>query len=195
MAWTASKCQLKVPVDVFWCVWIPVHISALDKAVNTLSCSVSSSWHHVWPLVSVWRDSTETKYQLIRERSVMCSTSSEANTWLTFVTPIYSWQLFKCCQFSAAEATVHHHGKLNSYECVCVYVFQDWEFPHFMGDLDMNLPGMSTTHVKVRLPVCKRIFKEEYHIHITGTGTAPTYKEQDHLIVFLRSNSAPLSGF
>ena len=51
-----------------------------------------------------------------------------------------------------------------------VCVFQDWEFPHFMGDLDMNLPGMSTTHVKVKLPVCKSIFKDEYHIHITGTG-------------------------
>ncbi|CAL8359258.1 unnamed protein product [Lota lota] len=47
-------------------------------------------------------------------------------------------------------------------------VMQDWEFPHFMGDLDMNLPGMSTTQVKVKLPVCKSIFKEEYHIHITG---------------------------
>ncbi|KPP69844.1 transmembrane protein 117-like, partial [Scleropages formosus] len=47
-------------------------------------------------------------------------------------------------------------------------VMQDWEFPHFMGDLDMNLPGLSTTQVKVRLPVCKSIFKEEYHIHITG---------------------------
>lgn len=39
-----------------------------------------------------------------------------------------------------------------------------------MGDLDMNLPGMSTTHVKVKLPVCKRLFKEEYHIHITGNA-------------------------
>ncbi|XP_059916385.1 LOW QUALITY PROTEIN: transmembrane protein 117 [Gadus macrocephalus] len=47
-------------------------------------------------------------------------------------------------------------------------VMQDWEFPHFMGDLDVNLPGMSTTQVKVKLPVCKGIFKEEYHIHITG---------------------------
>nr|XP_006633692.1 PREDICTED: transmembrane protein 117-like [Lepisosteus oculatus] len=47
-------------------------------------------------------------------------------------------------------------------------VMQDWEFPHFMGDLDMNLPGMSTTQVKLKLPVCKSIFKEEYHIHITG---------------------------
>ncbi|TNN00351.1 hypothetical protein fugu_011597 [Takifugu bimaculatus] len=47
-------------------------------------------------------------------------------------------------------------------------VMQDWEFPHFMGDLDLNLPGMSTTHVKVKLPLCKSIFKEEYHIHITG---------------------------
>lgn len=51
--------------------------------------------------------------------------------------------------------------------CVCV-CFQDWEFPHFMGDLDLNLPGMSTAHVKVKLPLCKSIFKEEYHIHITG---------------------------
>ncbi|XP_048862246.1 transmembrane protein 117 isoform X2 [Brienomyrus brachyistius] len=47
-------------------------------------------------------------------------------------------------------------------------VMQDWAFPHFMGDLDINLPGLPTNHVKVRLPVCKRIFKEEYHIHITG---------------------------
>lgn len=37
-----------------------------------------------------------------------------------------------------------------------------------MGDLDLNLPGMSTAHVKVKLPLCKSIFKEEYHIHITG---------------------------
>ncbi|XP_056595337.1 transmembrane protein 117 isoform X2 [Triplophysa dalaica] len=47
-------------------------------------------------------------------------------------------------------------------------IMQDWEFPHFMGDLDMNLPGLSTTQLKIKLPVCKRIFKEEYHIHITG---------------------------
>ncbi|KAI2648664.1 Transmembrane protein 117 [Labeo rohita] len=52
---------------------------------------------------------------------------------------------------------------------VCwLFLFQDWEFPHFMGDLDMNLPGLSTTQLKIRLPVCKRIFKDEYHIHITG---------------------------
>nr|XP_046161051.1 transmembrane protein 117-like isoform X3 [Oncorhynchus gorbuscha] len=47
-------------------------------------------------------------------------------------------------------------------------VMQDWDFPQFMGDLDMNLPGMSTTQLKFKLPVCKSIFKEEYHIHITG---------------------------
>ncbi|XP_019896115.1 transmembrane protein 117 isoform X3 [Esox lucius] len=47
-------------------------------------------------------------------------------------------------------------------------VMQDWEFPQFMGDLDMNLPGMSTTQLRFKLPVCKSIFKEEYHIHITG---------------------------
>lgn len=55
------------------------------------------------------------------------------------------------------------------FQCVCwIFSFQDWEFPHFMGDLDMNLPGLSTTRLKIRLPLCKRIFKEEYHIHITG---------------------------
>lgn len=41
-----------------------------------------------------------------------------------------------------------------------------------MGDLDLNLPGMSTTHVKVKLPLCKSIFKEEYHIHITGASAS-----------------------
>lgn len=46
-----------------------------------------------------------------------------------------------------------------------------------MGDLDMNLPGMSTTHVKVKLPVCKSIFKDEYHIHITGKTPA----EEQHI--------------
>lgn len=62
-----------------------------------------------------------------------------------------------------------------------------------MGDLDMNLPGMSTTHVKVKLPVCKRIFKEEYHIHITGTAAA--YKEQGKLIVSRGVHVASLNSF
>ncbi|XP_062858946.1 transmembrane protein 117 [Trichomycterus rosablanca] len=47
-------------------------------------------------------------------------------------------------------------------------VMQDWEFPHFMGDLDMNLPGLPTTQLRFKLPVCTQIFKAEYHIHITG---------------------------
>ncbi|XP_043943343.1 transmembrane protein 117 [Protopterus annectens] len=47
-------------------------------------------------------------------------------------------------------------------------VMQDWQFPHFMGDLDVNLPGLPTTHIQLKLPHFKKIFKEEYHIHITG---------------------------
>ncbi|XP_029473157.1 transmembrane protein 117-like [Rhinatrema bivittatum] len=47
-------------------------------------------------------------------------------------------------------------------------VMQDWEFPHFMGDVDVNLPGLPTAHLQLRLPRLQRIFKEEYHIHITG---------------------------
>nr|XP_033815318.1 transmembrane protein 117 isoform X1 [Geotrypetes seraphini]XP_033815319.1 transmembrane protein 117 isoform X1 [Geotrypetes seraphini] len=47
-------------------------------------------------------------------------------------------------------------------------VMQDWEFPHFMGDVDVNLPGLPTAHLQLRLPHLKRFFKEEYRIHITG---------------------------
>ncbi|XP_015261750.1 PREDICTED: transmembrane protein 117 [Gekko japonicus] len=47
-------------------------------------------------------------------------------------------------------------------------VMQDWEFPHFMGDVDVNLPGLPAAHFQFRLPYFKKIFKEEYHIHITG---------------------------
>ncbi|XP_068132673.1 transmembrane protein 117 isoform X2 [Hyperolius riggenbachi] len=47
-------------------------------------------------------------------------------------------------------------------------VMQDWEFPHFMGDVDVNLPGLPTSHMQFKLPKFQRIFKDEYHIHITG---------------------------
>ncbi|KAG8510097.1 Transmembrane protein 117, partial [Galemys pyrenaicus] len=45
---------------------------------------------------------------------------------------------------------------------------KDWEFPHFMGDVDVNLPGLHTPHMQFKIPFLKKIFKEEYHIHITG---------------------------
>uniref|UniRef100_A0A4W3JXE2 Transmembrane protein 117 n=1 Tax=Callorhinchus milii TaxID=7868 RepID=A0A4W3JXE2_CALMI len=47
-------------------------------------------------------------------------------------------------------------------------VMQDWEFPQFMGNLEINLPGLPISHIRLRLPHFKRIFKDEYHIHITG---------------------------
>nr|XP_028602923.1 transmembrane protein 117 isoform X1 [Podarcis muralis]XP_028602924.1 transmembrane protein 117 isoform X1 [Podarcis muralis] len=47
-------------------------------------------------------------------------------------------------------------------------VMQDWEFPHFMGDVDVNLPGLPAAHFQFRLPYFKKILKEEYHIRITG---------------------------
>lgn len=47
-------------------------------------------------------------------------------------------------------------------------VMQDWEFPHFMGDVDVNLPGLHTPHMQFKIPLFQKIFKEEYRIHITG---------------------------
>ncbi|XP_072510384.1 transmembrane protein 117 isoform X5 [Notamacropus eugenii] len=47
-------------------------------------------------------------------------------------------------------------------------VMQDWEFPHFMGDVDVNLPGLHTPHMQFQIPLFQKIFKEEYRIHITG---------------------------
>ncbi|XP_077194731.1 transmembrane protein 117 isoform X3 [Paroedura picta] len=65
-------------------------------------------------------------------------------------------------------------------------VMQDWEFPHFMGDVDVNLPGLPAAHFQFRLPYFKKIFKEEYHIHITGqenlclTLRREIQRDQDH---------------
>ncbi|XP_067856142.1 transmembrane protein 117 isoform X2 [Heptranchias perlo] len=47
-------------------------------------------------------------------------------------------------------------------------VMQDWEFPQFMGNLEINLPGLPTSHIQLRLPHFKKIFKKEYLICITG---------------------------
>ncbi|XP_038636374.1 transmembrane protein 117 isoform X2 [Scyliorhinus canicula] len=47
-------------------------------------------------------------------------------------------------------------------------VMQDWEFPQFMENLEINLPGLPTSHIHLRLPHFQKIFKEEYIICITG---------------------------
>ncbi|KAJ7407998.1 hypothetical protein WISP_123610 [Willisornis vidua] len=47
-------------------------------------------------------------------------------------------------------------------------VMQDWEFPHFMGDVEVNLPGLPSAHMQFKVPYFQKILKEEYHIHITG---------------------------
>ncbi|XP_072408068.1 transmembrane protein 117 isoform X2 [Chiloscyllium punctatum] len=47
-------------------------------------------------------------------------------------------------------------------------VMQDWEFPQFMENLEINLPGLPTSHIHLRLPRFQKIFKEEYLICITG---------------------------
>lgn len=57
---------------------------------------------------------------------------------------------------------------------------QDWEFPHFMGDVDVNLPGLHTPHMQFKIPFFQKIFKEEYRIHITGM----LYDFQQHLTVY-----------
>uniref|UniRef100_A0A9L0I9N5 Transmembrane protein 117 n=1 Tax=Equus asinus TaxID=9793 RepID=A0A9L0I9N5_EQUAS len=51
---------------------------------------------------------------------------------------------------------------------LCLLCPEDWEFPHFMGDVDVNLPGLHTPHMQFKIPFFQKIFKEEYHIHITG---------------------------
>ncbi|XP_072915808.1 transmembrane protein 117 isoform X3 [Hemitrygon akajei] len=47
-------------------------------------------------------------------------------------------------------------------------VMQDWEFPQFMGNLEINLPGLPTSHIQLRLPHFQKIFKNEYTVCITG---------------------------
>ncbi|XP_058683468.1 transmembrane protein 117-like isoform X1 [Poecile atricapillus] len=48
-------------------------------------------------------------------------------------------------------------------------VMQDWEFPHFMGDVEVNLPGLPSAHMQFKVPYFQKILKDEYHIHITDS--------------------------
>lgn len=45
-------------------------------------------------------------------------------------------------------------------------VMQDWEFPHFQGNMDIKLPGVDTASFYFRLP--RFLKKENWHVHITG---------------------------
>ncbi|KAM3673505.1 transmembrane protein 117 isoform X2 [Ammospiza nelsoni] len=49
-----------------------------------------------------------------------------------------------------------------------VTAWMDWEFPHFMGDVEVNLPGLPSAHMQFKVPYFQKMLKEEYHIHITG---------------------------
>uniref|UniRef100_A0A8C4R6V3 Transmembrane protein 117 n=1 Tax=Eptatretus burgeri TaxID=7764 RepID=A0A8C4R6V3_EPTBU len=57
-------------------------------------------------------------------------------------------------------------------------VMQDWQFPHFLGNVDINLPGLPTSHIRIRLP--RRLCRDQYHVHITGRTPA-----LHHLLPFL----------
>ncbi|XP_013407457.1 transmembrane protein 117 isoform X1 [Lingula anatina] len=47
-------------------------------------------------------------------------------------------------------------------------VMQDWDFPHFINNFDIKLPGLNTAHIKFEIPKCLNELKESWTVHITG---------------------------
>ena len=47
---------------------------------------------------------------------------------------------------------------------------QDWDFPHFMNNFDIKLPGLNTASYSINLP--KYFKREDWAIHITGENIA-----------------------
>ncbi|XP_076450734.1 transmembrane protein 117-like isoform X2 [Babylonia areolata] len=46
-------------------------------------------------------------------------------------------------------------------------IMQDWDFPHFVGAIEIKLPGVNVGHIHIKIPnVLKKL--EYWHIHITG---------------------------
>ncbi|XP_064635440.1 transmembrane protein 117-like isoform X2 [Lineus longissimus] len=45
-------------------------------------------------------------------------------------------------------------------------VMQDWDFPHFINNFDIKLPGLNTAHIKFEIPKCLK--KESWMVHISG---------------------------
>ncbi len=48
----------------------------------------------------------------------------------------------------------------------CIILPQDWDFPYFVNNFDVKLPGLNTAHLKFKIPRCLR--KEQWYVHITG---------------------------
>ncbi|GFR90789.1 transmembrane protein 117 [Elysia marginata] len=46
-------------------------------------------------------------------------------------------------------------------------VMQDWDFPHFVGAIDVKLPGVNTAHVYFKIPKLLKTL-EYWHVHISG---------------------------
>lgn len=47
-------------------------------------------------------------------------------------------------------------------------VMQDWDFPHFVNNFDIKLPGLNTAHIKFEIPKCLDRYKDSWTVHITG---------------------------
>ena len=48
-----------------------------------------------------------------------------------------------------------------------VFIFQDWDFPHFIGAIDIKLPGVNKAHIRFKIPkLLKKL--EHWEVHISG---------------------------
>ncbi len=46
--------------------------------------------------------------------------------------------------------------------------FQDWDFPHFVNNFDVKLPGLNIAHLKFQIPNCAKHYSDTWYVHISG---------------------------
>ena len=45
---------------------------------------------------------------------------------------------------------------------------QDWDFPHFVNNFDIKLPGLNIAHFKFHIPNCAKRYSEDWYVHVSG---------------------------
>ena len=62
---------------------------------------------------------------------------------------------------------------------------QDWDFPHFMNNFDIKLPGLNTASYSINLP--KYFKREDWAIHITGETIATFLHAMTQVVILQMS--------
>ena len=70
---------------------------------------------------------------------------------------------------------------------------QDWDFPHFVNNFDIKLPGLNIAHFKFHIPNCAKRYSEDWYVHVSGKQLLHLYLSVKLYLFIICTSSVPVA--